>query len=308
MRLRLRFWIRWVEASVFGKRVEACRLTWQSNGAVGFGNSKRQTFIITPFVADLPSGETLQQWPLAPASPLPPRLPPLRSPVSHLRPKTLKENKRIQRNNIWGHRRWGRHSGKSGGFWGNILLFFYYGGEWETSEKHTSQLFSSKNGSRAIKADFQSFTAYHSLLDFLHLSITPPPTHTHTFFLSLHPLSFLLTLGNDRNLLPVGTANNKHPSTLPSWTLGQETPHIRTCVDCHDNKHHLSLYQCQEEPVLRGETRTHRRKVDLGQGLKTPFPVQTEVASSQAHSVPFFHVSSFYPSFLWMSRVIFFSF
>lgn len=202
--------------------------------------------------------------------------------------------------------------GKSGGFWGNILLFFYYGGEWETSEKHTSQLFSSKNGSRAIKVDalpeFYSLPLSPWLSSFIH----HPPQHTHTFFPSLHPLSFLLTLGNDRNLLPVGTANNKHPSTLPSWTLGQETPHIRTCVDCHDNKHHLSLYQCQKEPVLREETRTHtdthRRKVDLGQGLKTPFPVQTEVASSQAHSVPFFHVFSFYPSFLWMSRVIFFSF
>lgn len=30
-------------------------------GVMGFRNSKRQTFIITPFAADLPSGENLQK-------------------------------------------------------------------------------------------------------------------------------------------------------------------------------------------------------------------------------------------------------
>lgn len=91
---------------------------------------------------------------LGPNAQLPPRCTPSFLLLPHIcGPKCWKENKRIQRNNIWGHLSWGGCSGNSGGFWSNILLFSYYGRERETSEKHTSQLFSSKNRSRVIKVD-----------------------------------------------------------------------------------------------------------------------------------------------------------
>ena len=72
----------------------------QRGRVMGFRNSKRQTFIIYPFAADLPSGENLHQWPLAPNSQPPPfsnsPLPDTFSLLPSLvcGPKCWKENKR----------------------------------------------------------------------------------------------------------------------------------------------------------------------------------------------------------------------
>lgn len=145
---------------------------------------------------------------LGPTAQLPPPCtPPFLLPPHICGPKCWKENKRIQRNNIWGHLSWGCHSGNSGGFWGNILLFSYYGREWETSEKHTWQLFSSKYRSRVIKVDAppKFYSLPLSLLSFLQSSYHPsffPPFPS--------PPSFLLPLGSSGALLPVGTVDNKH--------------------------------------------------------------------------------------------------
>lgn len=179
---------------------------------IGFRNSKCQTFMITLFSVDLPSGENLQQWPLALLLHSLHTASPFHSPILNLWSECWKENKRIQRNNIWGHLSWGCHSGNSRGFWGNILLFFYYGREWETSEKHTSQLFSFKNRSRMIKVDAPP-TFYNLLLfllPFIHSSYLPS-----CFVSFLSPLSFLLPLGSGRSTLPVGSADSKHPLPPP---------------------------------------------------------------------------------------------
>lgn len=177
---------------------------------VEFRTSNCQTFLITLFSVDLPSGENLQQWPLAllfhslhPTSPF-------HSPVLNLWSECWKGNKRIQRNNIWGHLSWGCHSGNSRGFWGNILLFFYYGREWETSEKHTSQLFSFKNRSRVIKVDALSkfYNLLLFLLPFIHSSHLPSCLFS---FPSVIPL----TSWERRNMLPGGSAESKHPVPPP---------------------------------------------------------------------------------------------
>lgn len=152
---------------------------------------------------------------------------PLRSTPSFLLPpricgpKCWKENKRIQRNNIWGHLSWGCHSGNSGGFWGNILLFFYYGREWETSEKHTSQLFSSKSRSRVIKVDAppKFYSLPLSFPPFLHSSYLPSLPHSFP-----SPPSFFLPLGSGGSLLPVGTVDNKHPHPATLLHLGAGNP------------------------------------------------------------------------------------
>ncbi len=211
---------------------------------MGFRNSKRQTFIITPFAADLPSGENLQQWPLAlPLNSLHAAPPSFLLPPYICGSKCWKENKRIQRNNIWGHLSWGCHSGNSGGFWGNILLFSYYGREWETSEKHTSQLFSSKNRSRVIKVDAPpKFYSLPLSLSFP-FSIHPTFPHSPPLFLLRHS-SYLL--GAAVLCCPLALWIINTPTQPPSCTLGQETPHIRTCMGHHDNEDHLSIKPASE--------------------------------------------------------------
>lgn len=90
------------------------------------------------------------------------------------------------------------------------------------SEKHTSQLFSSKNRSGVIKVDVPP--KFYSLPSPL-FSIHPTFPHSSPSFFPPSPQSFLLPLGSGGTLLPVGTVDNKHhhPTALVHLRAGNPT-------------------------------------------------------------------------------------
>lgn len=161
--------------------------------------------------------------------------------------------------------------------------------EWKT---YFTAFFHFKNRSRVIKVDappkFYNLPLF--LLPFIHSSYLP------SFPVSfLCPLSFFLPLGSSRSMLPVGSTDNKHPSPTTHYTLGQETPHVRTCRGYHDNKYHLSINPASERTCSKA-VRSHGRRVDLGQGSKYPISCPDRRGlTPPPHASPLsvFHIFSF---------------
>ena len=139
----------------------------------------------------------------------------------------------------------------------------------------------------------QNFTAYHSHSVQTHRPSLPPSLPS--------PPSFFLPLGSGRSLLPVGTADNKHPNPRPSCTLGQGNS-IQTHLHGLPWQQGPSVRQTRwlKEPVLskceRINTHTHSQ-LPGGPGSRVKEPhflsrqTRAKHPSSHFHSFPFFLVS-----------------
>lgn len=195
---------------------------------MGFRNPTHQTFIITPFAADLPSGENL--WPCYSTPSMLYLL-----CVSHL---TLAFWKHWKQNTM---EHWARISGV---FQSNILSFACYVQDWQMSEKYTSQLFSSKNRSRVVKVDVCP-KFYSSACSFSFPTFFPyfPPPFSHSSYL----------MGVVVLCCPLALWIINTPA--PSCTVGQETPLMRTCTRCHYNEDHLSIKPVSERTCSKAYAR-----------------------------------------------------